>query len=259
MNTKTKLTYLITAIITAGIITYSGCGSDTTAPTTTFPTINMTKGSVIFYTNDSVDQSYKHWTTSLRSEDSVMTTDTTIAGKACVAIWDQLKDTALGVVVGIDTVYVYYDGTAGKFYQYGLMNTILKYMHQSVPAQWDVVADFSASGSWIIESNVPVTVGTTAILVNLSGAVIGGATTDTSSVNSGWIVNCYHIEMTAALTSQVGGLLLGYIYTEYYIGYASSSANPSGTVRIFIKPVNIGGGLYTSYGYDRNFDQYIIR
>lgn len=255
MNTS-KLIYAISAIIIAGIMIYSGCGGDdSTTPTTSYPTINMTQGSVYFYNNDTGGSI----PTSFRTKDSVLSTSASIGGQICIAISDSTMDTLGGLNVPISgsTQYVYYDGAGGKFYQWGVLNIFLNYLNTSVTPKWDVVADFSVTSgnSWTIESNDTVTVNGSKFLVTLSGVNKG---TTTNNTTDGTIaVNCYHIEITAAISLLVGGVPLGNATYEYYLGYASSASNPSGLMKLLVNPVHIAG--FGSTGGFRNIDHFKIQ
>jgi hypothetical protein len=253
MKKKLSQFYLLTLILSAGIFMSSGCGGDDTpvTPPTTYPTITMKSGSSYMFTNDSLNQSGTYHTAILTKDDYLA--ETTIGGKSCFPVKDVTYDTTLGfpVIIRSDTLYVSYDASAGKFYQYG----IVKLIDSTKPPTWDLVADFSvaAGTSWTIATNDSIVINGVHLTTNVSAKVAETTTFNTTGTPV-TTISCYRIEIAAAIFA--GPLQAGTVYFDYYIGYASTATNPSGIVRLKLRPVNLSG-LFTAAGFDRVLQTFI--
>jgi hypothetical protein len=253
MKTKLSKFYLLASILSAGIFIYAGCGSDSTTPVTptTYPTITMTSNSVYKFTNDSLDQSGASHHTTILTKD-IFLAQTTIAGKTCFPINDIAFDTLNGIMVRADTIYLSYDASAGKFYQYG----VIKMIDSTKPPTWDLVADFSvAAGTpWTIVTNDSIIYHGVHLTTTIT-AKVAETTTFPTTANPPVTISCYRIEIAAAIFAI--GQPFGTVYFDYYLGYASTASNPSGIVRLKLRPVNLSG-IVMSDGFDRILQTFII-
>jgi hypothetical protein len=265
MNNKKMI--LILGLAASVLLTFlTGCddsGQTPTAPgggSTYIPTIRIHQGARYNYTNDS-----------LINNNGVITTQRTRIGtydvvnspvskesQLCYPILSTSYDTNT-TLTSRDTLYVRYDSTAGKVYQYGLQQLI----NPLQPPSWDLVGDFSvARGTqWTIGTinltfNFPSPIGTVNFTGPLTGKVADSTTINTTSTPS-TIVNCYRIELNASVTGSTPlGNATASILIDYYLGYYSDlfPNNPSGLVRITFRPFSFDvSGIPVLYqsGVDR--------
>lgn len=237
-------------VLTAAMVWVWGCGdSGTTTPTNpggTAPTINMTVGSIYSFNVDSLPVSGGVTNTRLKTYNTYLSQNTFFGQSNAFQILTETRDTVLNVSLGTDTFYVRYEG--GKFYQYGMLQLI----SPTIPASWDLVADFNVSmgTAYTIASNVPIVLGTITATANINGSVAA----DTTFNTSGWGnigINCYRAEIVAEIS--ISGLPIGKVYVDYYIGDADPSTNPSGMVRVKLRPVNLT--VYQAAGVDQPFQR----
>src|SRR5205085_4469451 len=162
---------------------------------------------------------------------------------------------------GVDTAYFSYDSTGGKFYQYGISKLINPLFGTST---WDLVGDFSVAmgNSWTVGTiNYTVNVGGTPY--NFIGPLTSKVAEKTSIVTTGTgqTVNCYRIELLAHVSATTNGITAtADIYVDYYLGYASSSANPSGLLQAKLRPFNfiVSGIPVPQNGDDRKLKSFTI-
>lgn len=234
-------------LIIAAAAFFWGCGDDTTTPTTpggTPPTLNMTVGSVYIYNIDSIPVSGGiPIPTRLRSYDTIKAKGTFNGQPDAFLINSSVVDSgAPGFPLTSTTYYVRYDG--GKFYQYG----VLQLISPTIPASWDLVADFNVSlgTSFNIASNVPIVLGTITATANITGKIAADTTFNTHGYGNVGI-NCFRSEIVAEII--IGGFPIGKVYVDYFIGDADPSTNPSGMVRVRLRPVNLP--VYQQAGVDQ--------
>lgn len=234
-------------LIAVSVFFYS-CGEDsTTTPTGTGgtpPTLNMTVGSIYSFDVDSLPISGGVTHTRLQSYNTYLAQGTYFGQSNAFQILTETKDTLLNLSLGKDTFYVRYDG--GKFYQYGMLQLI----SPSIPASWDLVADFNVSQgtSFNIANNVPIVLGSITATANINGSVAA----DTTFNTAGWGnvgINCYRSEIVAEIF--ISSLSIGKVYVDYYIGDNDPTTNPSGMVRVKLRPVNLT--VYQAAGIDQPF------
>ena len=242
-KTKYFTSFLFTAIFAALII--SGCGDDST-PTNnntggTPPTINMTVGAVYTFNVDSLLTNGTVRTTRLK------TTQTYASPSAGAFQITAVTQDSLGGPLITDTFSVKYEG--GKFYQYG----VLQLLDPNIPASWDMVADFTLSQGtqWTIADDVPFSIGTITGTADIKGKIA----VDTTFHTTGWgnnAVNAFRSEITADIT--VFSAYAGTIYVDYFIGDADPATNPSGLVRLRLRPINLTG--YSAAGADQKMQKW---
>lgn len=247
-----KLKFFSIILLTAAMVYVWGCGDDTTTGNNngggTVPTLNMQVGSIYSFSVDSLPTSGGVTHTRLQSYNTYLSVGTFNGKDNAYAILTETKDTLLNISLGTDTFYVCYEG--GKFYQYGMLQLI----SPSIPASWDLVADFNVSQgtSFNIASNVPITLVPGAV-ANISGKIA----TDTTFNTAGWGnigINCYRSEIVADIS--ISSLSIGKVYVDYYIGDADPTTNPSGMVRVKLRPVSLT--VYQAAGIDQIFLRKIL-
>src|SRR4030095_16915340 len=238
---KFLLSLAVSVIIGAALFPM-GCGDDTVTPPPPGgnPTINMQVGSVYTLNVDSIPQSGTPRHTAFKSTMTFLSQSTFFGQANAFQIRAVTRDSLnLGPSV-IDTFYVRYDG--GKFYQYGTLQLI----DPNIPATWDLVADFTvATGTeWTIASDVPIP-----LFPGLTATITGKVAEETSFRTYGFdslTVHCYRSEIKAVLNPGA----IATIYLDYFIGDANPSTNPSGLVRLRLRPFTV---LIQSYdGFDQS-------
>jgi len=257
---KNKKQLIFTALITAILcISYYGCGTDdvTNTPVGPPPSINMKPGSTYDFTYDSLTT-----TRTIRlprmSHDVVLPL-AVLSGKNCYPIISTTTDSVTHAIISVDTSYFSYDSTGGKFYQYGIVKLINP---NSTSATWDLAADFSVpqGTQWTIgQVDYIVTIGGTPY--HFTGPLTAKVAEQTSIQTTGSpsvAINCYRIEMYTHVT---GNGVAADIYVDYYLGYASTSANPSGLVEAKLRPFSIVSGstvIFNEPGGDRKLKSFTI-
>lgn len=253
-----KITSLFLFILAFTAIYTVGCGDDPTTtppPGGSVPTLDMRVNSIYGFTNDSLDTNGTTVThTRLRTLQG-FTANGTFFGKAnSFQIIAETRDTVANTQVSTDTFYVNYEG--GKFYQYGMLQII----DPSQPASWDLVADFNIShGTQWTVGTISTIIGGFAVTTTVKGKVAENTAFTTN--NTLQSVNNYRIEITGDVQSL--GTSLGTIYVDYYIGYADPATNPSGMVRVKVRPIwlrlpPIGTTVFRSPGVDQKIDYWVI-
>lgn len=236
-------------VLTAAMVWVWGCGdSGTTTPTNpggNVPTLNMQAGSLYIFNVDSLPVGGgTPVNTRLKSYNTYLT-PITFQGKAnAFPIVSETRDTVANISLGVDTFYVCYE--SGKFYQYGMLQLI----SPTIPASWDLVADFNISQgtNFTIANAVPIVLGTITATADISGKIAA----DTTFSTKGWGnigINCYRSQISAVIS--VSGLPLGTVYVDYFIGDADPATNPSGMVRVKLNPFTIL--TYNQAGVDQYF------
>jgi hypothetical protein len=241
MNKIKILAFLFTLAAVITILT--SCGEDTTNNNNTGgtpPTLNMQVGSVYTLNVDSIPISGPQHHTILKNTMTFLAQGTYF-GQSGFQVRSVTRDSLNVGPSVIDTFYVRYDG--GKFYQYGTLQLI----DPSLPGSWDMVADFNvATGTqWDIATGVAIS-----YIPGVTANIRGKVAEETSFTTYGFgnrTVHCYRSELTAEL--MLGPTPVGTIYLDYYIGDANPSTNPSGLVRITLRPINIS--IYQSAGVDQ--------
>ena len=259
-------------ILTSAIIFFSiffiTCGSDT--PTSNnntgggtvgpYPRFNLRTGSTFIYTNDSLPNGGSPIRTRIITNDSILT-PVTLAGFLCFPIRSTSVDTVTNQTQ-IDTAFVRYDSTGGKFYQYG----IRKLIDTTQPGTWDLVADFSVprTTEWLV-ANIVYTYtipgfGTVTFSGPLKGKVADSTTIQTTS-NPPQTIHCYKIQLTATLSGSLFVTISTTIVIDYYLAF-TAVGNPTGLARLWLNPFtftttpNIGSFPYP--GFDRILRNYTI-
>jgi hypothetical protein len=242
---KHIITYLLAVTIT---LIFISCSDNTVnnpgSPSSTYPKINIKVGSSYRFTNDSLITDSTRKRTSKITTDTVISKGTFFSQADAFMIGATTKDTVTNTILNVETFYVKFDTTAGKYYQYGAV----RLLDSTQTATWDPVADFSVptGTEWAIATinNVLGYSGTSAVIKSK----VAKDTSFTCTGSGGTIINAYRIEMTAAVS--FGGFPVGKIILEYYIGYTpSGSSNPSGTVRLKLRPINLS--IVSFPGFDQ--------
>lgn len=229
---------------------FISCGDDSTSSNsqTGKPDIQFKPGAVYTFKNDSISQNGTYNSTNWITKDSIMAS-TTYNGKTSFPVNSVTKSGIVVIRQSID--YYSYTQSEGIFYQWGARNII----DPNQAATWDEVADFTKS------RGTEVSLYTITNLFNqptLSANVYSKVVVDTTAplLSS---VKCYRVSVRAEVFAS--SVSLGNVYVDYYIGYASSSSNPSGRVGTHIYPVNIGvPGIYTLQydGADQRLTAYTL-
>lgn len=232
-----KIKYFSLFVLAAAFIFIYGCGGDDTVINNnngggTVPTLNMKVGSLYIFNVDSLPNSGGVTHTRLKSYNTYLAQGTYFGQSNAFQILTETRDTITNISLGTDTFYVRYDG--GKFYQYGMLQII----SPSIPASWDLVADFNVSQgtSFNIATNVPIVLGSITATANITGKIAADTTFNTAGWgNTG--INCFRSEIAAAIS--VSGLPVGTVYVDYFIGDNDPTSNPSGMVRVKLRPFTI--------------------
>jgi len=244
-----KLKFFSIFLLTAAMVYVWGCGDDSTTGGNntggTAPTLNMTVGAIYAFNVDSLPTSGGLTHTRLKSYNTYLAQGTYFGQSNAFQILTETRDTVANISLGTDTFYVRYDG--GKFYQYGMLQLI----SPTIPASWDLVADFNVTQgtSFNIANNVAIVLGGG---INATANINGKIAADTTFNTAGWGnvgINCYRSEIDAEIS--ISGLPIGRVYVDYFIGDADPTTNPSGMVRVKLRPVNLT--VYTSAGVDQSF------
>lgn len=230
---------IIILTLTVFTVLYFGCGEDTPTGTNTgskHPNIDIKVGAMYQYTNDSLPPSGgQPQRTRIITKDTVLGKGTYQGYSNSWKILSINRDTTRSYPPGLeirrDTLYISYDSSSGKFYQWGLTRII----DPSQTPQWNLVADFSLArgNQWQVG---------TAYGVTAYGKVASDTVIQTTA-NPSVTVKCYRIEMTATIIST--------IYLDYFLGYSppSSPMNPSGRVRVRLRPYSFSNVQY--WGFDQ--------
>jgi hypothetical protein len=235
-----------------------GCGEDSVTPPNnggsgSAPTLNMKVNSLYSFTNDSLDTNGTTVRpTRLRTRHSFTAQGTFFGQPNAFQILAETRDTVANTLVSMDTIYVRYDG--GKFYQYGM----IQFIDPTQAPTWDLVADFTVSQGtqWSVATITTVISGFTVQTV-IKGKV--AENTPFTTNNTGQSINNYRIEITGE--SSVFTVPIGTTYVDYYIGYADPATNPSGMVRLKLRPVWLqlsGNTIFRSAGVDQKISYYTI-
>lgn len=247
-----KLKFFSIFLLAAAMVYVWGCGDDSTTGTPgtggTAPTLNMQVGALYVFNVDSLPPSGGVTHTRLKSYNTYLAQGTYFGQSNAFQILTETRDTVLNLSLGTDTFYVRYDG--GKFYQYGMLQII----SPSIPASWDLVADFNVSQgtSFTIANGVPIVLGSITANANISGKIAA----DTTFTTAGWGnvgINCFRSEIAADIS--VSGLPVGTVYVDYFIGDADPSTNPSGMVRVKLRPFTIL--TFTQAGLDQTLLRHV--
>ncbi len=253
-----KYTTLALFILVFSSLLSIGCGEDSVTPSNnggggTPPTINMKVNSVYGFTNDSLDTNGTTVrNTRLRTIHSYAAQGTFFGQSNAFQIIAETRDTVANVQVSKDTIYVRYDG--GKFYQYGM----IQFIDPTQSPTWDLVADFNvAQGTQWSVATITTVISGFSVQTVIKGKV--AENTPFTTNNTGLSINNYRVEITGE--SSVLGQPIGTTYVDYYIGYADPAANPSGMVRLKLRPVwlqLLGSTIFRSAGVDQKISYYVI-
>ncbi|RPI18364.1 MAG: hypothetical protein EHM58_05900 [Ignavibacteriae bacterium] len=245
---KNKI-YLFTALCTFLLtFAYVGCGDDTVVPPPSgsgYPNIDIKQNAKYTYNNFVLDSNGTQIPTDTTTENTVKAKGTFFGENDAFMIESVTRDAEFPIPIANDTFYVKYDATNGKFYHYGAVN----FFDPSQAPKWDLMADFSQplGTSWTIATGIPVP-GVSGATASITAKVVVDTvfnTTATPPVS----VKAYRIEMNA--TVMFSTLQLGNIYIDYFLGYTPTSApsNPSGVLRVRLRPIKLNLGL-TAYKQD---------
>jgi hypothetical protein len=250
-----KIKFISAFFIILASVFYIGCGEDSVnnnggGPGGTAPTLNMKAGSLYIFNVDSLPVSGGTPTPTRLKTYHTFLAAVTFGGKSnAFPIVSETRDTVANISLGTDTFYVCYE--SGKFYQYGMLQII----SPTIPAAWDLVADFNVSSgtSFTIASGVPITIGAITATADITGKIAADTTFNTAGWNNVGI-NCYRSEIVADIS--ISGLPVGKVYVDYYIGDADPASNPSGMVRVKLRPFTIL--TYSQAGIDQALIRAII-
>ncbi|MCI0449579.1 MAG: hypothetical protein L0Y79_07315 [Chlorobi bacterium] len=226
---KIKFLALFTAVITAVFVI--GCSEDTTTNNQGGqggnPNINMQVGAVYTMNVDSIQTNGNVTGTRLKTTHTYLSQGTFFGQSNVFQIRSVTQDSAGGPTL-IDTFYVRYEG--GKFYQYGIINLL----DPNITPTWDLVADYTVAfgTQWTIAANVVTQFGT----VNIRAKVAVDTTFHTYGYGNN-PVNAYRSEITADIAN------IPFVYVDYFIGDADPATNPSGLVRLRLRPFLTFGGV----------------
>ncbi|MCX7878980.1 MAG: hypothetical protein N2510_10140, partial [Ignavibacteria bacterium] len=157
-----------------------------------------------------------------------------------------------------DTVIVIWEPQNRKFYQFGAFRIINP---NSQPTQ-DLIADFSVptGTSWNVPVNPDsVVIGTFTIKFTVTAKV--AEQTSFQTTGSSQTVYAYRVEFKADVRLANPVIQLGSVYFDYFIGYNNNSGNPSGILRLRLRPINISFGsipLIRQPGIDRVLQNFNI-
>ncbi len=231
---KHIITYLLAVTI---MLIFISCSDNTVnnpgTPSSSYPNINLKVNSVYKFTNDSVFVSGPNQRTSIVTTDSIMAKGSFFGQTDAFMIRVVSVDTAAQppTIKNIDTVIVKYDLAEGKFFQYGVVRLI----DSTQNPQWDTVADFTKpiGTVWNI-ATINNVMGYSGTKADIQAKVLKD--TSFNATGSGnQLINAYKIEIKAIVTFSI--ITITTIYLDYYLGYTpSGSSNPSGIVRINLKP-----------------------
>lgn len=246
MNKKIILSTVSLALFLSTL--YLGCGDDSTTNSTNSgnPNIDIKVGAMYHFTNDSLPSSGGSQRTRIITRDNVLSEGTYYGYSNSWKILSISTDTVFGITIERDTLYLSYDSSGGKFYQYAITHLL----NPNLPEQWNLVADFSvAQGTqWSIGS-FDTTISGVPLHVDIKGKVAENTSIQTTA-NPTATVRCYRIEISATVTAP-GPITVTTIYIDYYLGYSPPEllSNPSGPVRIKLRPFSIYTAAYP--GFDR--------
>lgn len=250
-----RLKFFSIFLLTTAMVYVWGCGDDSTTGGNntggTAPNLNMRVGSIYTFNIDSLGLSGSVTKTSLKTINTYLAQGTYFGQTNAFQIHTETKDTITNISLGTDTFYVRYDG--GKFYQYG----VLQLISPTIPASWDLVADFNVSQGTVftIADNVPINIGSiTGATANITGRIAA----DTTFNTYGWGnvgINCFRSEIVADII--FSGFSLGKVYVDYYIGDNDPTTNPSGMVRVKLRPVTLGS-IYSQAGVDQYLQRAVL-
>lgn len=258
---KFKYLILSLAILTTASVLTIGCGDDSVAPpnngggTGTTPNINMKLNSIYSFTNDSLDTNGSVRRTRIKTTTAYSSQGTYFDTANAFRTISISIDTVTSTTISQDTNWVYYNGTTGKFYQYGLV----KLIDSTQSPKWDLVADFSvAQGTQWTVTSFNTTINGISVSITIKGKVAEQTSFSTTS-NPSQTINCYRVELSADVTAF--SIPAGTIYVDYYIGYANPASNPSGLVRLKLRPIKLsalGIPIFASPGVDQVLQTYVI-
>ena len=229
--------FLFTVAITA--VLAIGCSEDTTTNNQggNPPNINMQAGAIDTFSVDSIQTNGNVVGTRFKTIHRYLN-PITFQGKSNVfPVRAVTQDSLTSIPLVIDTFYVCYE--AGKFYQWG----IIQLLDPNVTPTWDLIADYTVAfgTQWTIAAGVVTQFGT----VNIKSKVA----VDTTFKTNGWgerDVNAYRSEITADIAN------IPFVYVDYFIGDADPSTNPSGLVRLRLRP------FLTFAGVDQKVQRWFI-
>jgi len=236
--------FLFTVAITA--VLAIGCSEDTTTNNQggqgNPPNINMQVGAVYTMNVDSIPQSGNPVHTILKTIHTYLSQGTYFGQSNVFQVRAVTQDSVAQTPIAIDTYYVRYD--AGKFYQYG----VLQLLDPAINPTWDLVADFTvAQGTqWTIANGVSISF-VTGATANIKAKIAADTTFKTYGFGER-DVNGYRSEITADIF--LGPVQLGTVYVDYFIGDADPATNPSGLVRLRLRPINLT--VYQAAGAQQN-------
>lgn len=247
-----KLKFFSIFLLAAAMVYVWGCGDDSTTGGNnnnggTVPTLNMRVGSFYVFNIDSLSTSGGVSHTSLKTSNTYLSQGTFFTQPNAFQIMSQTKDTISQAILSTDTFYVRYEG--GKFYQYG----VLQLISPTIPAAWDLVADFNVAqgSSYDIALGVPIS-----LIPGASANITGKIAADTTFNTHGYGnvgINCYRAEIVADII--IGGFSVGKVYVDYFIGDADPATNPSGMVRVRLRPITLP--VYSQSGVDQFLQIYV--
>lgn len=242
---KTKKLFFIPILISALLaVFYTGCDDSGVAPSPGTqegpkPNIQFVPLSTFTYHYSTINQSGQERDTTWRSID-VVQNQTQYQGMWCYPIVsttvDSLNPSNPPPIPPLQTIYVSYDTTTYKLYQYG----VKKLFDPSQAGSWDLVADFSVPlGTSVPLFTITNLLGQPSLTADVSSMV--QKDTIINTFNTGFAISCYKVAVVADI--KLSGTPIGKAYLDYFVGYTPSSnpSNPSGRINVKIYPVNISG------------------
>jgi len=222
------------------------------------PSIPLKVGNTYTYTNDSIPNGGNPILLPIKSYDTIKAAFN-FSGKYGYQIFDRSKNTITNTQVAFDTIYLSYDSTNYKLYQFGVQ----KFINPALPAQWDLIGDFSQPvgqpyniGSVDYTVNIP-TLGSIEFTGPLTAKIAIDTTITTTNNITPKTVKCVRIELSANISGNapppLSETITASIVFDDFIGYASGT-NPCGIVAIRLRPFNFttsGLTLVKEPGFDR--------
>ena len=248
-----NLSFVLFPLMLLSAVFIAGCDDSGVTPENppagSYPDIQFKPGAVYYFNTDTISQSGTYYRLRWRTTETIQA-QTTFNGRTCYPVNSITQDTGIPIItIRSSTDYYSYSQTEGKFYQWGAK----KLIDTNQVASWDLVADFTQPlGTEIALYTISNLFGQPLLSANVKSRVI--IDTVVVTIASGVTVNCYRVSLRAEIV--LSGIPLGNAYIDYYIGYASSSTNPSGRVRTKFYPLNLTVARVS--GVDQRLNRFTI-
>jgi hypothetical protein len=247
-----NLSFVLFPLFLLSAAFFAGCDDSGVVPKNppagSYPDIQFKPGAVYYFVTDTISQNGQYWGLRWLTTETIMAS-TTYQGRSCFPVNSVTRDTVLGVTIRSSTEYYSYSQSEGKFYQWGAK----KLIDTTQAASWDLVADFTQPlGTEIALYTISNLFGQPTASANVKSRVV--IDTVVVTIASGVTVHCYRVSLRAEIV--VSTIVIGNAYIDYYIGYASSSTNPSGRVRTKFYPLNLA--VVRVSGVDQRLHRFTI-